>query len=83
MSTLRFLIAALVFGFATHPAAGQIELDAGGNVSIGNVAPAVNATLFVKDAGDYIGIETRSENAGSNRYGIITRATSGSTTYGV
>ena len=82
--TLRLLIAALVFGFATHPAAGQIELDAGGNASVGNAAPLAGKTLFVNGGtSNNMSVYAFTNGTGGSRYGVLTEAEGGTYTYGI
>ena len=75
----RIICFAVIFlVIAPHFAIAQIEVDANGNVSAGNTAPVSTTTLFIQGgSSNYVGMETRSENTGSKRYGMIARAVSG------
>ncbi len=79
MKRIIFLVVTILV-IAPQFAIAQIEVDANGNVSAGNTTPVSTTTLFIQGgSSNYVGIETRSENTGSKRYGIIARAVSGPT----
>lgn len=81
---MKQLVIALSLVIIPQMAIAQIELDANGNVSAGNTSPVSTTTLFIQaGSNNHVGAETRSENSGGNRYGLISRATSGDRTHGV